>query len=758
MVKDKKEKEKELAKHDKNLTDALNEIKEKFGEGSIMKLSESAKVNVDTIPTGSIAMDLALGVGGMPRGRIIEIYGAESSGKTTLCLHIVAEAQKKGGVCAYIDAEHAMDPDYAKRLGVNTNDLLISQPSSGEQALQIVETLVKTENVAVIVVDSVAALTPLREIEGEIGDQHMGLQARMMSQACLVGETELIDPVTGEVSTIQEVIEKKQDWNTLTYDQKKRKFVISKVTDWLLQGTKETFKVTTKDGHSLKLTDDHLVLTFNGWKQVKDLTKEDSLAIPSKAPEMAQSSGLKDEEIKIVAYILGDGNFTNVNYALGFTNIDQEILSDFNRALATLDCQLNQRSYKDFQVVKNNTLPSGSYQSPAKVLLKRLGVFGKKSPQKEIPAEIFQLSNKQLGVFISRLWSCDGHIDNNARAVIYSSSSLKLIKQLQLLLLRFGIVSRWSQKRLVPHALYKLIIQGQKNVQVFHQEIGLVGKKREKLTLLSTRVWKSKRLSFQETVPYQMAPIIKELVYASGHTGQEISQLFGLDGRTSFPEFKPSRLKISRDHLLKISDFIGNEDMKKIANDQVYWTGIESIVPIGEREVYDVSVKDISNFVANGVVVHNCRKLSAIAAKSNTMVIFINQTRMKIGMVFGNPETTPGGLALKFYSSVRINLARTAQIKSGDEIIGNRVKAKVVKNKVAAPFRVAEFDIYYNEGISKSGDALRAGLASGIIKQSGSFFTFEGEKIGQGTEAAKQWLKENKDAMGKIKASLVSQA
>ncbi len=335
MSKDKKEEKKvdkkaEADKHAKNLEDALAEIKEKFGEGSIMKLSESNAVDVDTIPTGSIAMDQALGVGGMPRGRIIEIYGAESSGKTTLCLHIVAEAQKKGGICAYIDAEHAMDPDYAKRLGVDVNELLISQPNSGEQALQIVETLVKSENIDVIVVDSVAALTPQREIEGEIGDQHMGLQARMMSQAC--------------------------------------------------------------------------------------------------------------------------------------------------------------------------------------------------------------------------------------------------------------------------------------------------------------------------------------------------------------------------------------------------------------------------------------RKLSSIAAKSNTMIIFINQTRMKIGMVFGNPETTPGGLALKFYASVRVHLARTAQIKSGDEIIGNRVKAKVVKNKVAAPFKIAEFDIYYNEGISKTGDALRAGLANGMIKQSGSYFTFEGEKIGQGTEAAKQYLKEHADAIKKIKA------
>ncbi len=324
MVKVKKEE-----KPNNAIDNVVNEIKERFGEGAIMNLREVSAVDVDVIPTGSIAMDLALGVGGMPRGRIIEIYGAESSGKTTLSLHILAEAQKKGGVGAFIDAEHALDPDYAKRIGVNINNLLISQPDSGEQALQIVETLVKSEKVGVIVVDSVAALTPRVEIEGEIGDQHMGLQARMMSQAC--------------------------------------------------------------------------------------------------------------------------------------------------------------------------------------------------------------------------------------------------------------------------------------------------------------------------------------------------------------------------------------------------------------------------------------RKLSGIVSKTNTMVIFLNQTRMKIGMVFGNPETTPGGMALKFYASVRINLTRTAQIKSGDEIIGNRVKAKVVKNKVAAPFRIAEFDIYYNEGISKSGDALRAGLLSGLIKQSGSFFTFEGQKIGQGTEVAKAFLKEHPEIIKKIK-------
>ncbi len=165
------------------LDDAVKAIQAKFGEGSIMKLGDTPKVDVNTIPTGSIGLDMALGVGGIPRGRIIEIFGPESSGKTTLSLHIVAEAQKLGGVCAYIDAEHAMDPDYSKKLGVNIDNLLISQPDTGEQALEIVESLVRTGKIDVIVVDSVAALTPKDEIEGDMGAYHVGKQARLMSQA-----------------------------------------------------------------------------------------------------------------------------------------------------------------------------------------------------------------------------------------------------------------------------------------------------------------------------------------------------------------------------------------------------------------------------------------------------------------------------------------------------------------------------------------------------------------------------------------------
>ena len=167
----------------KALDAALSQIERAFGKGSIMRLGKGQVVEVETVPTGSLGLDIALGIGGLPKGRIVEIYGPESSGKTTLALHTVAEAQKRGGVCAFIDAEHALDPVYARKLGVNLDDLLISQPDAGEQALEITDTLVRSGAIDVLVIDSVAALTPRAELEGEMGDQLPGLQARLMSQA-----------------------------------------------------------------------------------------------------------------------------------------------------------------------------------------------------------------------------------------------------------------------------------------------------------------------------------------------------------------------------------------------------------------------------------------------------------------------------------------------------------------------------------------------------------------------------------------------
>jgi len=181
----KSNKNQETANKEKNkaLDAAISQIDENFGKGSVMKLGQKAAINIEAISTGSLSLDLALGIGGLPKGRVIEIYGPESSGKTTLALQVIAEAQKTGGICGFIDAEHALDPVYAKKLGVKTEELLISQPDTGEQALEIADTLIKSGSMSVLVIDSVAALTPRAELEGEMGDHHVGLQSRLMSQA-----------------------------------------------------------------------------------------------------------------------------------------------------------------------------------------------------------------------------------------------------------------------------------------------------------------------------------------------------------------------------------------------------------------------------------------------------------------------------------------------------------------------------------------------------------------------------------------------
>ena len=183
IVKSSKNQEIDNKAKTKALDAAISQIDENFGKGSVMKLGQKSAVNIESISTGSLSLDLALGIGGLPKGRIVEIYGPESSGKTTLALQVVAEAQKTGGICGFVDAEHALDPVYAKKLGVKTEELLISQPDTGEQALEIADTLIKSGSISVLVIDSVAALTPRAELEGEMGDHHVGLQSRLMSQA-----------------------------------------------------------------------------------------------------------------------------------------------------------------------------------------------------------------------------------------------------------------------------------------------------------------------------------------------------------------------------------------------------------------------------------------------------------------------------------------------------------------------------------------------------------------------------------------------
>ncbi len=324
---------------DKSLETALAQIERQFGRGAIMRLGDETRAPIEVIPTGSIALDVALGIGGFPRGRIIEIYGPESSGKTSLALHAIANAQKAGGIAAFIDAEHALDPDYAKKLGVDTDALLVSQPDTGEQALEIADMLIRSSAIDVIVIDSVAALVPRAEIEGEMGDSHVGLQARLMSQAlrkiagalnqtkttaifinqlrekigvmfgCMSYGTR-ITLADGSQEKIGKIVNQRMDVEVLSYDPVTCQVVPRKIVNWFNNGPAERFlqfTVAKSDGNGraqFAATENHLVRTPGGWRPAGELLAGDRLLV-------TEPRRLSDQQVQVVlGSLMGDGNLS----------------------------------------------------------------------------------------------------------------------------------------------------------------------------------------------------------------------------------------------------------------------------------------------------------------------------------------------------------------------------------------------------------------------------------------------------------------
>src|SRR6516225_9028437 len=299
---------------EKALEAALLQIERQFGKGTVMRLGEETRVPIEVIPTGSIALDVALGIGGLPRGRVVEIYGPESSGKTTLALHAVASAQKAGGIAAFIDAEHALDPDYAQRLGVDTEALLVSQPDTGEQALEIADMLIRSGAIDVVVIDSVAALVPKAEIEGEMGDSHVGLQARLMSQAlrkitgalsqtkttaifinqlrekvgvmfgCMAYTTR-VTLADGTQEKIGKIVNQRMDVEVLSYDPETDRMVPRRIVNWFNNGKAEKFlqfsvAKSAKNGLAqFAATENHLIRTPGGWRQAGELIPGDHVMV-----------------------------------------------------------------------------------------------------------------------------------------------------------------------------------------------------------------------------------------------------------------------------------------------------------------------------------------------------------------------------------------------------------------------------------------------------------------------------------------------
>ena len=684
----------------KNLEEAIDEIKQRFGEGAIIKLKEARAVDVDVISTGSISLDSVLGIGGIPRGRVIEIYGIESTGKSTLALHICAEAQKKGGAAAFIDAEHALDPDYAKRIGVNIDDLLISQPDSGEQGLQIVETLVRSGEVDVIVVDSVAALTPKAEIAGEMGEFQIGLQARLMSQALrklsgIIAKTKtsviflnqtrmkigvmwgcfsydsLVMLTDGSKKKIGEIVNKQLPVEVLSYNFKKKNIESQRVIDWHINGQTDAFLQFFVQNHTgngrrcFSCTPDHKIYTPDGWKKAKDLNTGDevSVYVKEERPSFIQ-------EQLLLGSVLGDGNLKKIHEQTAYFREEHgskqsSYVKWLGQELKSLISNISLRNKRGNAIIESRHL---LYFGD---LFNIFYPYGRKI----VPAEVV------------------GKIGPRAMAVWYCGDGS----------LQLG-TSWWKGKEYTRRPRAALYTNGfrdttsrQRIMQIFHR-FGLEPTWR--------KIENTRALMFSVSE----APKLFEL----------IAPYIPLAMKYKLPSLYHKYYKKTPKQETDIFSTLRPMKIKKIKKRIPYKDGGH----IGRRR-FDISVSKNHNYFVDGCLVSN------------------------------SPETTPGGLALKFYSSVRINLRRIAQIKHGDEIIGSRIKAKIVKNKVAAPFKTTEFDIYYNEGISYLADILNTGLKQEIVKKAGSWYQYENTKLGQGMEGAKTFLKANPEITKKIRKAII---
>ncbi|HYM82186.1 MAG TPA: recombinase RecA [Candidatus Limnocylindria bacterium] len=477
---------------------ALQQIEKQFGKGAIMKLGEEAsRTGIETISTGSIALDLALGVGGVPRGRIVEIYGPESSGKTTLALTIISHAQRAGGNAVFIDAEHALDAAYAQKLGVDIANLHVAQPDTGEEALEIADHLVRSGAVDIVVIDSVAALVPRAEIEGEMGDSHVGLQARLMSQA--------LRKLTGSIS--------------------KSKTCVVFINQIRMQ----------------------------------------------------------------------------IGVMFGCFHYDARVV-----------------------------LADGTTEKIGKIV------------NQKMPVEILSYDPKTGEISPRRVvnWFDNGPTDEFLQIEVGGGPSGRR---------RFGVTEG------------HVIFTPQGTVRAGELEVG-------------------------------------DEVLATIDEDPEQRKDAALSAVAVIPRLKT-----------------------------VPATILSRSVVASDSHRFDLEVEGNHTYLVDGVVVHN------------------------------SPETTAGGRALKFYASVRLDIRRIATLKEGDQAVGNRTKVKVVKNKVAAPFREAEFDILYNEGISREGELLDFAIDKGVVQKAGTWFSFGEERIGQGRENARLFLKEHADVRGQIETKLLPQ-
>ncbi len=673
---------------DKALDMALGQIEKQFGKGAIMRLGDHANVGIEAIPTGALSLDLALGIGGLPRGRIVEIYGPESSGKSTLAMHVVAEAQRNGGVCAYVDAEHAMDPVYASAIGVNVDDLLISQPDTGEQALEISDMLIRSGALDVLVIDSVAALVPRAEIEGEMGDTHVGLQARLMSQAlrkltgnlsrsrtiaifinqlrekigvmfgCLSYGTR-VTLADGSQEKIGKIVNQRMPVEVLSYDPEIGAVVPRRVVNWFDNGVTEEFLQVTVarpggNGRAqLGLTANHLVRTPGGWREAGELAVGDRVlqAVPQR---------LSDFQWQVLlGGLMGDGSLSPTRSGLG--------------ARLRWGHGAKQAEYGDWKasLFANLTVSRSTNAEGA--------VFHDVQPLPE-------LAELRHAVYVGG-------------KKVFSDDYLKRLTPLSLAVWFmddgcFTLRSKGAQQRTEGGS-------GRAEICVEAMEVTtrarVVAHLADAWGIRGKIVERGGKAVLQ--LPTAETAKLQALIAPFVHPAMDYKLLARYRGRFAVePVFAPMRRELVPMPVVKIAPKPKTRSMHR----------------------FDIEVEGSHNYFADGVMVHN------------------------------SPETTPGGRALKFYASVRLDIRRIEAIKDGAEVVGNRTRVKVVKNKCAPPFRLSEFDIMYGRGISREGSLLDVGVDLGIVKKSGAWFTYEGEQLGQGRENVKTFLAENVDMMFEI--------
>jgi recombination protein RecA len=692
-----KDQEKAAKARESALKGAITQIERQFGQGSIMKMGdEAAAVRVSAIPTGALSLDLALGVGGLPRGRIVEVFGPESSGKTTLLYHVLASAQGMGGICAFIDAEHAMDPAYAKRIGVDIDELLVSQPDHGEQALEIADLLIRSGAVDVVAIDSVAALTPKAELEGQMGDQTVGVQARMMSQAmrklagnlnrantlcvftnqirekvgvmfgCFSYSTRVV-LADGSTEKIGKIVNQRLPVEVMSMDPNTGEISPKRIVEYYNNGETDEwlrFEVASANGpgrRKFACTPNHLILTPEGEKAAEEIEEGDEVLTAVKHYD------LREDQLKLIlGSLLGDGSL--------------RFASDYNVAFR-VGHGMKQREYCEW---KHEMLAP---------FANKIGATGKGMGFDTIPM-------RQLAWLHEAVYAANGgrtvndeliqQLDERSIAAWYCDDGSFS-----------GHYERWGHGKSVIYCK-GLSTQDKDRLAVRCEELGM-GRAtvRERELLFSGE----RTRSFQEKIAPYVHPSLDYKLHPDfrgrfeWHPDSSDAHLNGtrLKSRTSL---RPVPMKVLRKY---------RKPTPPAHHDRP-----------SQRHRFDLQIEGNHTYLVDHVVVHN------------------------------SPETQPGGRALKFYASQRLDIRRIETLKEGTEAVGNRVRVKVVKNKVAAPFRQAEFDIEYGQGISSEGCILDLGIEHGIVQKSGSFFSYGDERLGQGRNNVKGYLRENPGVAAEI--------